>query len=230
MKMLRSDVWVIIPAKNEEKRIVNVIKGVKKYTSNIVVVDDGSIDKTSEVSMDEGIVVLKHIINLGKGAALKTGCDFAISKKAKAVVLIDSDGQHDPEEIPKFIAELKNSDIVLGARSINKGMPVLFQFGNKIINKTIKVLFNIELSDTQSGYRAFNTKIYPILRWQSVDYSVESEMIAKIGRYKMKYKEIQIKTIYHDKYKGTTVLDGVKIVFNMFFYKMFNNPLRGVKR
>lgn len=228
--MNQNEIWVIIPAKNEEKRIVQVIKGVKKYVPNIVVIDDGSNDKTFEVSKKEGVVVLKHIINLGKGAALKTGVEFAISKGAKSVVLIDSDGQHDPIEIPNFLSKLKSSDIILGARAMNKDMPILLKLGNKFINTTIKILFNIKLNDTQSGYRAFNTKIYEMLKWQAVDYSVESEMIANIGIHNIKYKEINIKTIYHDKYKGTTVLDGIKIVLNMLWYKLFNFHGKVVRR
>ena len=218
--MINKDVWIIIPAYNESKKISDVIQKTKKYCSNIIVVDDGSKDETFEIAKKTNVIVLKHIINLGKGAAVKTGCDFALKKGAKKMVLIDSDGQHDPSEIHKFLKALDNVDIVFGYRRFDKNMPFILKFGNNSINFVTKLLYGVDLKDTQCGYRALTTKAYKKIRWKANDYSMESEMIANIGKRHLKYKEIPIHTIYSDKYKGTTIFDGIKIVFNMFLWRL----------
>jgi len=212
-------VWTIIPAYNEAKHISEVIKGVKAQCKNIVVVDDGSIDETFKLSKKQNIHVLKHILNMGKGVAVKTGCDFAIKQGAEIIILIDADGQNDPNEIPQFLKAIKEHDIVFGVRRFNKNMPFIKRWGNTFINKVTRLLYNLDLQDTQSGYRAFTAKAFEKIKWEASDYSMESEMIANVGRHKLKYTEIPIKTIYSDKYKGTTVLDGIKIVFNMILWK-----------
>lgn len=217
---MKRDLFVIIPAHNEQKHIVQVIKNVKPHTHNIIVVDDGSTDRTTELSKKSDVITLRHVINLGKGAALKTGSEYALRKGAKILVFIDSDGQHLPEDIPRFLNALKGNDIVFGSRGLNKNMPFILKFGNWFINKINTLLFGIDLRDTQSGYRAMTSAAYRKIRWKSTKYSVESEMVANAGKKRLKYKEITIKTIYADKYKGTTVIDGVKIVLNMIWWKI----------
>lgn len=212
--------FVIIPAHDEEKHLSAVIRKTKIYSKNIIVVDDGSKDNTSDVAKKEGVVVLKHIVNLGKGAALKTGADYAVSNGADILVFMDSDGQHDPKEISEFLKNLKGNDIVFGSRRRTKVMPFVFKFGNWFISFLSSLLFGVKLHDTQSGYRTMTADAYKKVRWTARDYSVESEMISLVGKKKLRYKEIFIKTIYSDKYKGTTVLDGVKIVLNMIWWRL----------
>lgn len=217
---MKSDFFVIIPAHNEQKHISSVIKGVNKYSDHTVVVDDGSTDKTRSVAEKEGVIVISHIVNLGKGAALKTGCEYALKKGAKTLIFIDADGQHQPQDIPRFLNALKDADIVFGSRSLNKRIPFVLKFGNRFINKVNKLLFGVKLSDTQSGYRAMTSEAYGKIKWKSTNYSVESEMVANTGKKRLKYKEIPIRTIYSDRYKGTTIVDGVKIVLNMVWWKL----------
>lgn len=218
--MVLGNIWIVIPAFNESKTIGSVIERARKITKNIIVVDDGSSDDTYEISKDKGVYVLRHIINLGKGSAAKTGCDYAFyKKKADAVVLMDSDGQHEPEEIPKFISYLKSKDIVFGYRVLNKKMPGVLRFGNAMINLVIKLLYSMDLKDTQCGFRALTRYAYSKVRWNASDYSMESEMIVRAGKNKLKYKELPIRTIYKDKYKGTNVLDGIKIVAYMILWR-----------
>jgi UDP-N-acetylglucosamine---dolichyl-phosphate N-acetylglucosaminyltransferase len=220
MMIGKEDFWVVIPAYNEEKHITEVVRKVKAYAKNILVVDDGSKDSTYSKAMEE-VPSLKHIINLGKGAGLKTGCDYAIMKGARFIIVMDADGQHDPKELPKFIRALANgSDVVLGIRKFNKDMPSVLRFGNWFIDSSIKLLYGMKVKDTQCGYRAFTAEAYQKIRWKASDYSMESEMIANIGRHHLRFTEVQIKTIYSDKYKGTTVIDGIKIVFNMIIWRL----------
>ena len=222
MKKNREDagIWAIIPAYNEEKTIGNVIKKTKKYIKNIIVVDDSSKDKTYDISKRKKIIILRHIVNLGKGAAVKTGCDYALKKGAKIFVALDADAQHNPDEIPNFLSALKGKDVVLGYRKFHEKMPLIFRFGNSFINKTIKFLYGISLKDTQCGYRAFTADAYKKMRWDALDYSMESEMIANIGKHNLRYVEIPIQTIYSEKHKGTTFLDGIKIVANMILWRL----------
>ena len=217
---MKGRVFAVIPAYNEEKYISKIIKETKKYVDKVIVVDDGSKDKSVSMARRSKAVVLTHLVNLGKGAALKTGCDYAIKSNASLIIAIDADAQHDPKEIPSFLKGLKNHEIVLGYRKLNRKMPSVLKFGNWFINKTIRFLYDIKIRDSQCGYRAFTAKAYKKLRWKASDYSMESEMIAKMGKYKLSYAEIPIATIYPDRYKGTTVLDGIKIVFNLLTWKL----------
>ena len=217
-----NNVWAVIPAYNEERSIGNIIKKTRKYVEQVIVVDDGSKDKTKQFGENAGAIVLRHVINLGKGAALKTGCDFAFKNGAEFIINLDADAQHNPDDIPRFIEKLKKCDIVFSYRKTSRKMPLVLRFGNWFISNVASLLYNVKLSDTQSGFRAFSKEAYKKVRWNALDYSMESEMISRAGKQNLKYVQIPIETIYSDKYKGTTVIDGVKIVLNMFWWKLFN--------
>ncbi len=219
--MKLSNVWAIIPAHNEEENIGKVIRKTKKYVDKLVVVDDGSSDKTREIAKKEGAIVLRHIVNLGKGAALRTGCDFAAKSGAKYIVVLDADAQHNPDDIPRFAEKLEKYDIVFGYRKTSKQMPSILRFGNWFISNTVNVLYSMKLNDTQSGFRAFTRNAYKKILWGASDYSMETEMISRVGKENLKYVQIPIETVYSDKYKGTTILDGIKIVLNMIWWKFF---------
>ena len=110
---MKKKIFAIIPAYNEEKHINKVVKQTKKYVDNVIVVDDGSKDKTKAAASKAKAIVLRHLVNLGKGASLKTGCDYAVKNNADIMIVIDADAQHDPDEIPKFLETIKNCDVVL---------------------------------------------------------------------------------------------------------------------
>jgi glycosyltransferase involved in cell wall biosynthesis len=217
---MKKDFWIVIPAYNESKYISKVLKKTKEYCENIVVVDDGSKDSTYDIAKESGVYILKNIVNMGKGATLRTGCDFALKNGAQKIVVMDSDGQHNPSKIPLFVNGLNKNDIVFGYRKLSENMPLILRFGNIMINKFTRLLYGINLKDTQCGFRSFTSKAYEKVRWSSCDYSMESEMIANAGKNKLRYFEVPIETIYSDKYKGTTVLDGFKIVFNMIKWRL----------
>jgi glycosyltransferase involved in cell wall biosynthesis len=204
----------VIPAYNEEKYIAAVIRKAKKY-AKIVVVDDGSSDKTISIAKKAGATVLQHAINLGKGAALKTGCDYAFQHGAKKIILIDSDGQHSSDEIPKFAKALDKNDIVFSYRTGSKKMPQVLKLGNWGLSIITSILFGVKVSDSQCGYRAFTADAYKSIRWQSAGFDADNEMIANVGAKRLKYTEIPIRTVYLDKYKGTTIIDGLKIGVRM---------------
>jgi UDP-N-acetylglucosamine---dolichyl-phosphate N-acetylglucosaminyltransferase len=218
----KDDCYVVIAAYFEEQRIGNVLQKVKKQGfKKVIVVDDGSKDHTSAVAAEHGATVLTHVVNLGKGAAMKTGADYAREQKAKAIIFMDADGQHRPEELPLFLKELqKGYDIVFGYRKRTNDMPFVRRAGNWTLNVVVKLFYNMNLQDCLSGYRAVTVQAYDIIRWNSRDYSVESEMIARAGRNNLRYAQFQIDTIYHDKYKGMTIIDGIPIILNLIWWRM----------
>lgn len=219
-------VAIIIPAFNEEKTIVSVLKEIKglDFNSQIIVVDDGSSDNTSRVVENEfkDVIVLRHAINLGKGGALKTGCEATKKIEADLIAMIDADGQHLPENLLEMVRmiEDKGLDVVFGVRKIDDNMPVIFRLGNKLINSIVKLLFKINVSDTQSGFKVFKKSVYKKIAWQANDYFVETEIVINTGKNKLKYGELVIDTIYNDTYKGTTAFDGLKIIFNIIKQKI----------
>lgn len=211
----------VIAAYNEQAHIQDVIKQTTPYVDKVIVVDDGSKDNTYQLASKTNARVLRHIINLGKGATVRTGCDYAIEQGYEQIILLDGDGQHEPEEIPRFLKHLKHNDIIFGMRKKDKNMPGLYRLGNWGLTLISKLLFNIAIRDTQCGYRAMSAQAYKNIRWESNDYSMESEMIVRAGMNKLRHKEIIIKTIYHDKHKGTGVIDGALIAARMIKWKLF---------
>ncbi|MBI2138596.1 glycosyltransferase family 2 protein [Candidatus Woesearchaeota archaeon] len=217
--MEQENAWLIIPARNEEHNITEVVAKAKRF-GKVLVVDDGSTDGTAGAAKEEGAVVLRHVINLGKGAALKTGCDYAVMKGAHSLVVLDADTQHDPEEIPNFLERLNSHDIVFGFRKFSQQMPAVFRIGNWGLSKVMSLLFGVSIADTQCGYRAFTAEAYKKVRWSSSSYSMETEMIANMGIQKLRYAQVPIKTIYADRYKGTTIFDGIKIICSMLWWRL----------
>jgi len=221
--MEKGKIWAVIPAHNEQKNIAEIVIKTKKYVDKVLVVDDGSRDSTIELAEKANAIVLRHVVNLGKGAALKTGCDFAVKNGAEYIVVLDADLQHKPEDIPRFIEKLRKYDIVFSYRKESRKMPAVLKFGNWLISGIVNSLYKVKLNDTQCGFRAFTKETYKKIRWNASDYSMESEIIARVGKQRLKYVQIPIQTIYSDKYKGTTVIDGMKIVLSMVWWKLFNS-------
>lgn len=217
-----NEVIAVIPAFNEEEFIESVILKAKYYADRVIVVDDGSQDNTGRIAERTRVIVLSHLINLGKGSALRTGVKAALKFKPEFIVVLDADGQHNPEDIPRLINLLKENDldIVIGSRTIKKGMPLIKRIGNSFIYELNKFLFDADIKDTQSGFKAFKSNAVNKIKWNSNGYSLESEMAMNIGKNKLKFKETPIQTIYSNKYKGTSVLDGIKIFLYMLYWKV----------
>lgn len=212
----------VIPAYNEGSRVSSVARETTRFVDGVIVVDDGSgVDVSQHLGGVEAITVVRHRMNLGKGAALKTGCLAARSLGFEFVVIMDADGQHAPDEIPKLLAPITGgeADVVVGARKARSTMPFVAHLGNRFLSSLAAVLFGVSLSDTQSGFRAFRTRVLDLLLWESAGYSVETEMIVNAGKHGLRIREVPIRTIYHDRYKGTTVVDGVRIFLDMLRWR-----------
>ncbi len=212
-------IFITVPFYNEKKHIADVIKELSIYKVPTVLVDDGSTDnyelKIKNLKL-KNMTLIKHKINLGKGAAMKTGADYAFSKGADAVIFMDGDNQHKSEDVKKFIEILETGkcDAVFGARNFNYSVPLIRYMGNKVVSILLRILFGIYVSDVLCGFKALTKKAYKLIYWESTGYGVETEMIARFGKNKSKlmYKEVPIDAIYHDKVKGVTILDAFGIM------------------
>lgn len=218
-------VSIVLPVYNEGSGVLIVLSKLTKLGHEAVVVDDGSNDATKlklHSIKKPNITVLHHKVNLGKGSALKTGCEYAFSHGADAVILMDSDGQHAVNDLHKFIEKLKTGkyDVIFGSRNLNLGMPFIRFIGNKVASVIINLMFGIYVSDLISGFRAITKKAYGKIKWDSTGYGVETEMVIRIKKRNLKYCEIPIETIYFDNYKGVSILDAFGILLNLVYWKI----------
>ncbi|MFA6473944.1 MAG: glycosyltransferase family 2 protein [Patescibacteria group bacterium] len=214
-------VVVVLPAYNEGARIADVVRKVRTYVDEVIVADDGSKDSTSEEARQIGAIVVRHRINLGKGAALQTGVQAAILRGAKTIVLMDADGQHPPEKIPELVEKIHGGayDIVFAYRKHDHEMPGYRRFGNQWLNFSVRFLFGMLVSDVWCGFRAFRADIYPLIQWQRQNYSVDVEMALRAAQHKLRYCEVPIPTIYHDVYKGVSIVDGIRLLLNILIWR-----------
>jgi len=215
---------IVIPAFNEEKTISEVINGLPKKLPGIskidvIVVDDGSKDKTGILAKRAGAKVLRHMINLGVGNAYKTGLKFT-TKKYDIVATMDADGQHSPKDLVKIIQPIarNKADVVVGTRLKNpQGMPMVKLAGNWIMNFITYLFSGIWTTDSQSGFHAFSQKTLKLFRLKTGGYEICTEMFGEINKYGLKFKEIPIKVIYtkHSRSKGQSIANAVNIVTNL---------------
>lgn len=216
--------FVVLPAYNEEKKLKIVLDRLVKCIpyEQIIIVDDASNDETFKIATNynKKMCILRHDLNLGKGAAMKTGCEAALKLGADVIVTMDADDQHNPADIARLLEQIqKGNDIVFGSRIIGKNMPLTKFLGNKFLTIIINIFFKIFINDTQSGFKAFTAKTYNKIKWESRDYAVETEIIVKTAENKLKFSEIEIATIYHNDYKGTTPINGLQIFFKILKWK-----------
>lgn len=210
---------LVIPLYNEKKHIISLLNKLARQKVSVVVVDDGSGDSSLNLVREfckkhEGTTVLSHRINLGKGAAMKTGADFAFEKGADAVIFMDSDEQHNPDDLDKFAKMLVSGKfgVVFGSRDYGLGVPLVRFLGNKFASILINLIFGIYVSDSICGYRAMTKDAYKKIRWDSSGYGVETEILARVGKNKIPFCEVKVDTIYHDSVKGVTLLDAFSIL------------------
>jgi glycosyltransferase involved in cell wall biosynthesis len=194
----------IIPAYNEESTIASVIEGCRKYINQVAVVDDGSTDGTPVEAEKAGANIIRHKRNLGKGAALRSGFDHALEGGFDAVITLDADGQHDPEEIPKFMdAYVRGSgDIIIGSRLRNrKDIPLVRYLSNTVGVFFISRAAGQHIQDTQSGFRLYwrEAMRLPLV---STGFEAESEILIRAARAGHKISSLPIRAIYPSGHKS----------------------------
>lgn len=218
----------VMPAYNEEKTIAQSIKDVRKNFRNaeIIVVDDGSKDRTGEIALKEGAVVLTHIVNRGLGASLETGITSAVQKNVDIIVTFDADLQHTSMDVKNLIEPIikKEAHAVIGSRFLNsehlKEMPFSKRIGNRFLTGLTNFLSGTSITDSQSGLRVISRKAAEEIKILCDRYEVSSEIIHELSGRGFKIKEIPIKAIYHEKEKGTNVMSGIHIFAGMLLKKI----------
>lgn len=212
--------YIVVPVYNEERYLGKFLDRLLSVTNKVIVVDDGSVDTTRKTAESKGVICLTHIVNLGKGAAMKTGCDYAFKvKKAESVIVMDGDDQHDPADIAKFDAALgRGADIVLGVRSLDAKMPLARVLGNKSMSILVNLLFHHYIADIFSGFKGFTKSAYRKVKWYSPGYEVETEIAVRIAKQNLTYAEIPINTVYHGKDYGFNLLDAGRILMKIPYW------------
>lgn len=190
---------VIVPACNSAESLRGLLPRIRSYLDDIVVVDDGSSDKTANTASELGAHVIKHDNNLGKGAALKTGFAYVLENGFDTVITIDSDSQHDPDDIPRFIQAYNQSgaDMIIGSRKHEKnGMPWGRRFSNWSTSRFLSFILTKEIEDSQCGYRLISGKLLKSISLVSNRFELESEIIIKAVRSGFGIEFLPIKVDY----------------------------------
>ena len=214
---------IVVPAYNEASVIGGVVQGAKEvfdaspYDYEIVIVNDGSKDDTSEVSRKAGAKVVDHILNSGAGSATATGLSYANQNGFDAAATMDADGQHLPSDVLKGFQQLEktNADLLIGSRLIDsRGMSRVKVLGNKGLSFITYILFGIDSTDSQSGLRIFSRNSLEQLRWKTSGYEFCSEMLWRAKQLGLTVSEYPIKAIYteYSKAKGQNNWNALNIV------------------
>ncbi len=215
---------VLVPAYSEESVIGEVLRDIRLAGyPNILVVDDGSADETYlRAQQVEGVVALRHFINRGKGAAVKTGIEAAKIMGATVVVTMDGDGQHDPKDIARMVSLVDEGyDVVLGTRVMDSStMPLWKILANKSGNFFTWLLYGLWVTDSQSGFRAFSRRAVDSIETRTDRYEYDSEVIREISRHKLKFIEVPVAVHYtaysQNKAARQNLKNGLKTLFKMF--------------
>ena len=225
---LSTDIFVIIPCYNEAAVIRNTVIEVLRHGYNVVIIDDSSKDNSKNELKGLPVYYLRHRVNLGQGAALQTGIDFALKKGAKYFVTFDADGQHDSDDIPGMIAllEKEKADIVFGSRflpgaktNVSRSRSFALNLGRYINYFTSGIL----LSDSFNGMRIFSKPAAEKIKLTENRMSHPAQLLMLTAAGKLKYAEYPVAIHYSDysKKKGLKNKDGIKILIEILLYKIF---------
>lgn len=224
MSLENAKVAIVIPLYNEEKVIQGVLEELQTmYPSyHIIVVDDCSSDKSYEKASLKGIYMLKHIINLGQGAALQTGLEYALTIGCDYAITFDSDGQHNPYDIAPFVEALENNeaDIVLGSRFLGKteNMPTRKKYLLQASRIFTWLTTGLWLTDSHNGFRAIHISKYPNFKIIQNRMAHASEIISIIKTLNMKYieKPCEIRYTEYTIEKGQSMWNSINIILDYF--------------
>lgn len=212
----------VIPAWNEEKYITRVIEKVKPLVNMVIVVDDCSQDKTYELAKQQEVIVLKHPINRGQGAALQTGSDYALQAGADVIVHFDADDQFSADEIKEIVKPIINeeADVVFGSRFLGKSsnLPAIKKYILLPLGRLVNSLFGVKTSDPQSGFRAYSKKVAQSFRIENNNMAHCSEILIKLSQGPWKIKEVPITVIYHE--YGQNFSGGIRIIKDLIIHKI----------
>lgn len=220
---LASKTWIIVPLYNEGQVVREVITEVRKTFPNVVCIDDGSSDNSVAEAKAGGAFVVRHPVNLGQGAALRTGLDFALNRPGSDYfVTFDSDGQHSVSDALAMVTRLSKGDldIVVGSRFLdNRTKPGFFKVVVlKLAVRFENIMTGVKLTDAHNGLRALTRKAAQLIRIDQNRMAHASEIVAEIGRNKLRYEEMPVHLVYteYSKAKGQSIWNSVNILSDLF--------------
>ena len=216
-------VSIVTPAYNQAEYLAETIESVlaQDYPNlEYIVLDDGSTDHTAEIARRHGAKVIRHLTNLGAGAATVTGMQAAKVLDADVIVTIDADGQHNPADIQFLVECLLDGpyDVVIGSRLLDPaGMPASRFAANLLLNAVTYLVHGKIVSDSQSGFKAYSRGAIEAMALSSSGYEICSEIIGEIYRKNLRYKSVPIKAVYTDysKAKGQHFLNGINLIIGL---------------
>lgn len=228
----RHDVVAVIPAYQCAVTIGEVVEGVLRHVSRVVVVDDGSTDGTGAAAAGAGATVVRNPRNRGKGHALRRAFDEVLDRQAdgemaeaRAVAMLDGDGQHDPDDLPVLLAAWDEGrfDLIVGGRLKDRALiPPHRYWTNTIGTRLLSIVTGVSLEDSQSGYRLIAAGLLERLDLRSDGYAIESEMLIKAARRDARLGQVRIRTIYHDRVPSfyRPVRDTVAITLASIYHRL----------
>jgi len=192
-------ILVVMPAYNEERYIGSVVLKARQYADEVIVLDDGSTDDTSEIARLAGATVMRHEENKGYGAAIQSLLAEAKKKGPDILIILDADSQHNPDEIPRLIKPIisEGSDLVVGSRKQQKvKIPPYRRIGQRVLSYFSGILSGGKVFDSESGFRAFSPKAVAELKLKQCGFAIQAEMIADAAEKGLKVTEVPISVIY----------------------------------
>lgn len=223
--MISTDnVWIVVPAYNEGGSIAAVVAGLRHAGyANVCVVNDGSADATSALAHRAGAHVVEHITNLGQGAALQTGIDYALANGAEYICTFDADGQHAPESVGDLLDALERShaQVALGSRFLTdrSRIPILRRALLKAALAFTRLHAHLPVTDTHNGLRLFTRHAAETIRIEQPQMAHASEILQKLGAAKLTFVEVPVQIDYteYSRSKGQSGFDSVKILLDLLY-------------
>ncbi len=225
IRSLCQSICALIPAFNEAEHIAAVVTGALRRVHEVIVIDDGSNDGTGPAAQSAGAACIRGETRRGKGAALRKGIEAIRARDFSHVLLMDGDGQHDPDDIPLLVdaARRTGADLVIGTRSFERGrMPLPRYFSNTVGSRVASLIAGVNLSDSQSGFRLIRAGKLRELRLRSNKYEIEMEMIIKAAAAGYRLEQVPVRTVYQDgrgRSKMRIVRDTVRICLWSLLYR-----------
>ena len=224
-------VLAAIPCLNEEKFIADIVTRSSKYVDKVIVVDDGSTDRTAEIARRAGAEVIRHKQKQGAGAATRTAFDTARKYNAEALVTLDGDGQHNPDEIPHVLAPILTgeADLVIGSRFLrpNTGeAPTYRKFGIDVITWLFNFGSNVKVTDSQSCFRAHSRRLVENTNITEDGFGFSVQVLIQARRNNFVIREIPVSCIYHDQGSSLNpVAHGLGVAWKVITLRALVSPL-----
>ena len=220
-----------IPAYNEEKNIASIITKLKKITDSIIVCDDGSSDMTTEISKNLGVIVISHEKNMGYGVAINSIFQKSKEMNVDLLVTFDADGQHRVEDIEKVVEPIKNNDadLVIGSRFLGKksDVPNYRKIGIKVITQVTNASMKKKLTDSQSGFRAYNKQVLSQISPSEVGMGISTEILIKSSSKGLRITEVPITILYSgDTSTHNPVSQGASVLVSTIKFTSIEHPLK----